>query len=53
MRVMSKDRELMHSPIDAVWDWSYLIGQATSGIKLFSDTGVLEQFERTGDVAAS
>jgi hypothetical protein len=28
MPPMSKDRELMHSPIDAVWDWSYLIGQA-------------------------
>jgi hypothetical protein len=24
-----------------------------SGIKLFSDTGVLEHFERTGDVVAS
>jgi hypothetical protein len=27
MPVMAKDREVMHSPIDAVWDWSYLIDE--------------------------
>jgi hypothetical protein len=53
MPVMSKDRELVHSPIDAVWDWSCLIRQASSEIKLFSDTGVLERFERTGEGAVS